>query len=277
MRKNRHLSPLYQLRSFCFLFNIHFLEITIKNQRTNILRIYTDTYYPCFRREPVQQRNRGRKMYFRLVILNTPNNGDSRPPGILQRIPSTQLKLQPVGVSPTQSTPLPVKCILGQPPGNVISPSQMNVRVEPAAPKTAIEESAEPQKDQAEIDRALEEVRTTCPFCDKRFSNVAKLENHVSCVHRLPYQCDKCKKAYHTEQALEEHKVIHQPDYFFECRACHVKYKSEGTMKRHYIRVHSNDESSYICEHCGRCYKLKIDLTQHIRRSHVHDEQIDRR
>ncbi|XP_076238965.1 uncharacterized protein LOC143182094 isoform X5 [Calliopsis andreniformis] len=144
-----------------------------------------------------------------------------------------------------------------------------------AATATKIQESAKSEADQAEVD-LLEEVRTTCPFCGKRLTSVERLEYHVMCVHRQPHQCDKCKKAFQTEQALEDHKVIHRPDYFFKCEVCHVKYKSEGTMKRHVLRVHTLKESKYICEHCGRGYKLKIDLTQHIKRNHCMEDQVCR-
>jgi len=122
----------------------------------------------------------------------------------------------------------------------------------------------------------MEEIRNTCPFCDKHFGNAKKVERHVRYVHRKPYQCDKCKRACYTPSALEEHKRIHRPDYFFECEICHVKYKSEDGLKRHHIRIHSDHESKFICEHCGRSYKLKIDLTHHMKRTHVLELQICR-
>lgn len=62
-------------------------------------------------------------------------------------------------------------------------------------------------------------------------------------------------KRTYTARALEEHKMIHRSDYFFECNICHVKYKSEDNLKRHNMRIHSNYELKYICEYCS--YKLK--------------------
>ncbi|XP_018403817.1 PREDICTED: zinc finger protein 62 homolog [Cyphomyrmex costatus] len=122
----------------------------------------------------------------------------------------------------------------------------------------------------------MEEIRNTCPFCERHFDNAKQVERHVKYVHRKPYQCDKCKRTCYTSRALEAHKKIHRPDYFFECKICHVKYKSEDGLKRHYIRAHSDYESRYICEHCGRGYKLKIDLTHHMKRTHISDLQICR-
>ncbi|XP_076628961.1 uncharacterized protein LOC143345562 isoform X19 [Colletes latitarsis] len=129
-------------------------------------------------------------------------------------------------------------------------------------------ENVAPQKTEVEVDQVLDEIRNTCPFCEKRFINPERVEIHVAYVHRRQYQCDLCKKAYHTAEELEEHKVIHRSDYFFECNVCRVKYKSSGSLRRHQIRNHSAYEPKYVCEHCGRNYKLKIDLTQHIKRTH---------
>ncbi|KAL0124434.1 hypothetical protein PUN28_006340 [Cardiocondyla obscurior] len=131
-------------------------------------------------------------------------------------------------------------------------------------------------KEITEVDEVMEKIRNTCPFCDKYFDNEKKVERHVRYVHRKPYQCDKCKKACYTPLALETHKRIHQPDYFFECEICHVKYKSEDGLKRHSIRIHSEHGPRFVCEHCGRNYKLKFDLTHHIKKTHLLELQICR-
>lgn len=136
--------------------------------------------------------------------------------------------------------------------------------------------STNSKKELTEVDEVLEKIRNTCPYCEKRFNSAKQVEGHVKYVHRKPYSCDKCKRSCYTEKALEEHKLIHQPDYFFECKICHVKYKSMDGLKRHYIRKHSDYESRYICEHCGRSYKLKIDLTHHVKRTHTSQLQICR-
>lgn len=131
-------------------------------------------------------------------------------------------------------------------------------------------------KEITEVDEVMEKIRNTCPFCEKHFDNTKKVERHVRYVHRKPYQCDKCKTACYTPRALEEHKRTHRPDYFFECKICHVKYKSEDGLKRHCVRTHSNHEPRFVCEYCGRSYKLKIDLAHHMKRTHVSELQICR-
>ncbi|XP_076389687.1 uncharacterized protein LOC100882515 isoform X11 [Megachile rotundata] len=133
------------------------------------------------------------------------------------------------------------------------------------------------QKAEAEVDEVLEKIKNICPFCGKHFSSALIVEDHVAFVHRKPYKCNDCKKAYQTERALEKHKVIHQPDYFFKCDICNAKFKKRYSVKRHNLRVHSgDDESKFVCEHCGRSYKVKTDLTLHVKKAHNSEPQVCR-
>lgn len=51
-----------------------------------------------------------------------------------------------------------------------------------------------------------------------------------------------------------------------------VQYLSREIQERRqleearYAKLHSNYESKYICEHCSCNYKLKTDLTHHMKR-----------
>ncbi|KAG7213196.1 hypothetical protein KM043_002510 [Ampulex compressa] len=131
-------------------------------------------------------------------------------------------------------------------------------------------------KEVTEFDRVLDRVKNTCPLCDRRFEDEKMVERHVNYVHQKPYKCDKCKRACYTERALLDHKKTHRPDYYFECKICHVRYMSEDGLRRHEVRTHSEHESKYVCEHCGRSYKLKIDLSLHMKRTHVLELQVCR-
>lgn len=127
--------------------------------------------------------------------------------------------------------------------------------------------------DDVEVDQVSNNIRNTYPFCEKWFDYAKKIENHVIYVHRKPYKCDMCKRTCHTARALKEHKMIHRSDYFFECNICHVKYKNDS-LKKHNMRLYGKYESKYICEHCS--YKLKTNLTHHMKRLHTSELQICR-
>lgn len=127
-----------------------------------------------------------------------------------------------------------------------------------------------------DVDQVLDNLRNTCPFCEKRFKDEAKVEKHVRAVHKRPYKCDMCRRSYFTARVLEEHRKTHSSDFYFECSICHLKYKREEGLKQHHIRVHSETEAKFMCDHCGKRYKLKLDLLLHIGRTHMCNIQICR-
>lgn len=127
-----------------------------------------------------------------------------------------------------------------------------------------------------DVDQVLDNLRNTCPFCDKRFKDEKRVEKHVRSVHKRPHKCDMCQRSYFTARVLAEHRRTHSNDFFFECSICHLKYKREEGLKQHHVRVHSETEAKFMCDHCGKRYKLKLDLLLHIGRTHMCNIQICR-
>lgn len=242
--------------------------------KPHIILMHWHTDYRCFREEPVlrQQRNPERNSSYCLIAADKPSGKGSTQTTTsnLKHTESEKIKESQRRNSSTDS--------------EYDSENSRNARRNSRRSKINVQtssrkreaESIASRKDEVEVDQVLDKIKNTCPFCEKHFDNAKKVENHVTYVHRKPYKCDMCKRACHTARALEEHKMIHRPDYFFECKICHVKYKSEDSLKRHNMRTHSDYESKYVCEHCGRSYKLKIDLTHHMKRSHASELQICR-
>ncbi|XP_076380766.1 uncharacterized protein LOC143260040 [Megalopta genalis] len=68
---------------------------------------------------------------------------------------------------------------------------------------------------------------------------------------------------------LEQHKVIHRPDYFFECSICQVKYKRQPSLKRYILLVHTVHDTRLV-------FIIKNDLIQHIKRCHNSTLQVCR-
>lgn len=250
-------------------------------RKSAIDTLYTDTIYPCFREKPIIRQKGGqyRKGPIRLVSIRLLGSWKS----VESEYNSTKTSERDNSVTAhyrnadksinldlslnSQNSAKAVK-------GNNVSAKVESFSTREKSPQNV--DSANSHKDMTEVDVVMENVRNTCPFCEKHFDNAKKVERHVRYVHRKPYQCNKCKRTCYTPRALEEHKRIHRPDYFFECQICNVKYKSREGLTRHYIRAHSDHESRFVCEHCGRSYKLKIDLAHHIKRTHAPQLQICR-
>lgn len=248
--------------------------------KTNINTLYTDTIYPCFREKPIirqtgRQYQKGPVRFVSILL-------DSWKP-VQSETNSTTEKLKPVTIQCQNVSNESINVDLSLDSQNSsttttkgINISIHNVRSLLNAKSSQTSGSPNSHKEITGVDEVMEEIKNTCPFCEKHFNNAKQVEQHVKYAHRKPHQCDRCKRTCYTPRALEAHKRIHRPDYFFECEICNVKYKSEDGLKRHYIRAHSDYESRYVCEHCGRSYKLKIDLTHHMKRTHVSDLQICR-
>lgn len=126
------------------------------------------------------------------------------------------------------------------------------------------------------VDRILETLRDTCPFCQKCFKDEDQMQKHILKTHRKPYNCGKCRKGYSSDFALEEHQKTHEVASFYQCSTCQMQYKTTTGLKYHQIREHSDMDPMFTCDYCGKRFKLKLDLGLHIDRSHMNVAHICR-
>ncbi|XP_076174966.1 uncharacterized protein LOC143150514 [Ptiloglossa arizonensis] len=147
-----------------------------------------------------------------------------------------------------------------------------------------------------EVDDILENLRTVCPFCQKKFKIEKQMRKHIFRDHKKPFRCKKCHDSFGSQNALEEHQTTHEKDTYVECPFCHQKYKRMSGLRAHQIRVHSsvdpktirdrNDESymtnsdpdepkphplwmkTYVCQYCEKTYPQKSYLVAHKRIAH---------
>ncbi|XP_058798727.1 zinc finger protein 665-like isoform X4 [Phymastichus coffea] len=89
-----------------------------------------------------------------------------------------------------------------------------------------------------------------CNECDYSTAKKNALFQHIK------------KAAGHSKQSGSRNK-----DRLFSCDQCPYTNKNRYELKVHVIRKHSN-EYNYECEQCGKKYKIKGDLTNHIRFQH---------
>lgn len=120
-----------------------------------------------------------------------------------------------------------------------------------------------------EVDEILETLRNVCPLCEKCFKDEDQMHKHVARTHKKPYNCDKCHKGYFSDLALEEHRKTHEVVSFHRCPVCQMQYKTVTGLKHHRIREHTDIEPKFVCDFCGKRFKLKLDLSLHIDRSHM--------
>ncbi|EZA53469.1 hypothetical protein X777_06550 [Ooceraea biroi] len=89
-----------------------------------------------------------------------------------------------------------------------------------------------------------------CNECGFKTSKKSSLYSHIKRKHREPRACSGDA----------------QPELFY-CSQCDYKNKNKYELKIHVARKHS-DDFKFSCETCGKKFKVKGDLTNHIRFSH---------
>lgn len=124
-------------------------------------------------------------------------------------------------------------------------------------------------------------VEEQCNLCDFKCSKKSTLYSHKR-QHKIMeisdvYSCNECifktnKKSSLYSHIKRKHKVAKscasdgQPQLFY-CNQCDYKNKNKYELKVHVARKHT-DDFKFSCETCGKKFKVKGDLTNHIRFSH---------
>ncbi|XP_025160395.1 zinc finger protein 665-like isoform X1 [Harpegnathos saltator] len=133
---------------------------------------------------------------------------------------------------------------------------------------------------------AKKSVEVHCDLCDFTCSKKSTLYSHKR-RHKIEnevFACNECnfktiKKSSLYSHIKRKHKeprgscsggvgsdAQQQPELFY-CSQCDYKNKNKYELKVHVARKHS-DDFKFSCETCGKKFKVKGDLTNHIRFSH---------
>ncbi|CAH1397766.1 unnamed protein product [Nezara viridula] len=98
--------------------------------------------------------------------------------------------------------------------------------------------------------RSAEEFPYLCPTCGNRYKSSTQLCRHRrwECGKEPMFQCQLCIKKFHHRHGLKQHMKLHI-----------AKNEALGTGKGSYASF------QFCCEKCGRGYKLRSSLNNHIR------------
>uniref|UniRef100_A0A336KNH8 CSON013813 protein n=1 Tax=Culicoides sonorensis TaxID=179676 RepID=A0A336KNH8_CULSO len=115
----------------------------------------------------------------------------------------------------------------------------------------------------------------TCPLCKEIFVGKRAARDHVR--RYFKYSCPTCHKRYFRDKYLQRHlKNAHLPAMNVKCPLCNKVFKAVNNLKQH-LHLHSN-ELPYECgyEGCGKRFRQKPGLQQHIRYMHKRNENFCR-
>ncbi|XP_024224423.2 zinc finger protein 37-like [Bombus impatiens] len=122
-----------------------------------------------------------------------------------------------------------------------------------------------------------------CKLCSEMFSSAISFRKHVAWTHKKKvciqedgaYICAVCdyrtlKKslfAAHLERKHETWSRKRPNSMLFPCAACGFVCRSKHSLQSHFIRKHT-DRYEHQCKFCPKKFKVKGDLTNHIRFHH---------
>lgn len=127
-------------------------------------------------------------------------------------------------------------------------------------------EDAENQDDT--LAHAEEEYTLKCVHCTETFTRAPVLRDHMRSAHPdkpVTYQCPKCEDTFSHKSQLDKHLALHSPTSQV-CKVCNKTFANVYRLQRHMI---SHDESTdlrkFKCPECGKAFKFKHHLKEHIR------------
>lgn len=82
------------------------------------------------------------------------------------------------------------------------------------------------------------------------------------------HKCENCPKSFRLLRYLNAHvDKVHRVRYY-ECGVCDYKSNNKGTLKNHFIRLHTSDYE-FTCEICGKKFKIRKALNHHVKLNHI--------
>ncbi|XP_062611332.1 uncharacterized protein LOC134273174 isoform X2 [Saccostrea cucullata] len=129
-----------------------------------------------------------------------------------------------------------------------------------------------------------------CPIMDCRilFRNFNYFKAHMSTMHKdeFPFKCEVCNKEFEQTSALNSHRNSHyksthhiqadvlNSDKPMTCHVCKERFRNNRELRAHKESKHEVNRR-YMCDICGKKYKRKENLKDHIFMVHKRDPAKD--
>nr|XP_022299658.1 LOW QUALITY PROTEIN: zinc finger E-box-binding homeobox 2-like [Crassostrea virginica] len=140
--------------------------------------------------------------------------------------------------------------------------------LEAQEPEASIHETEEEEEESHDNDSGLEEFLLKCVFCSQTYTRSSVLKDHMKSAHPdqpIRFQCPKCEAIFMQKSFLDKHLPTHSPTSQ-SCKVCNKTFANVYRLQRHMI---SHDESTdlrkFKCPECGKAFKFKHHLKEHIR------------
>lgn len=146
-------------------------------------------------------------------------------------------------------------------------------------------------------DSEKENIRQ-CSFCSKIFESKQKCNDHEnSHTGNRPYQCKLCPKTFHSGSSLRYHIKLHSnvrphnclvcekgfigktdldkhtrekhlpdadPERYFPCKQCDMKFKSYRHLRNHMNTLHIDATDIFYCDYCQQSFMNRMLIVRHM-------------
>uniref|UniRef100_A0A336MUZ6 CSON007143 protein n=1 Tax=Culicoides sonorensis TaxID=179676 RepID=A0A336MUZ6_CULSO len=111
-----------------------------------------------------------------------------------------------------------------------------------------------------------------CELCQLSFKYASSFYNHrKSHTSPIEYSCDVCKRICPSRFSLYAHKKAHHNtnrNQKFDCSECGKVFKRKDTLKQHILNKHTQSYVNFKCELCDTGFKTKREMKQHDKSEH---------
>ena len=108
--------------------------------------------------------------------------------------------------------------------------------------------------------------RVSCHICDRTFTRLDTLENHMKCLHaeERPFRCavESCSKTFATQSTLFHHQKTHTNGKPYNCLECDTSFALLHEYKLHMKDSHA-DTQDLRCSDCYKVFASPAELDQH--------------